>query len=104
LLARRISELCRLRSAYDYFFEAIVFFFSVLLCSQVPCPAGTFGAREGLGTARCSGLCAPGHFCPPGSVSATEVPSELSLALVRGISLLGGSGFYFDNKDLFSSF
>jgi len=56
---------------------AMVRFFKLCACmrlrKKVPCPAGTYGAREGLGTAHCSGLCAPGHYCPPGSISATEV-------------------------------
>jgi len=41
---------------------------------QSPCPAGTYGAREGLGNASCSGPCARGHYCPPGSRAANEVP------------------------------
>ncbi|KAE9188581.1 hypothetical protein PF004_g22461 [Phytophthora fragariae] len=40
------------------------------------CPAGTFGATSGLSTAACSGLCAPGYFCPsypsPPSISRTQ--------------------------------
>ena len=33
------------------------------------CPGGYFGDSEGLSTVFCSGLCAPGFFCPPGSSS-----------------------------------
>lgn len=35
------------------------------------CPAGRFGGAPGLATPACSGGCAPGHFCPPGSTSPT---------------------------------
>ena len=34
------------------------------------CPAGTFGASQGLHTAACSGRCGvPGYYCPTGSTS-----------------------------------
>lgn len=36
------------------------------------CPAGRFGAAAGQSDAACSGLCASGFFCPPGSVSPTQ--------------------------------
>jgi hypothetical protein len=36
------------------------------------CPGGTFGGCPGLTSPQCSGECLAGHFCPPGSVSATE--------------------------------
>jgi hypothetical protein len=35
------------------------------------CPAGTYGGDGALGSPACSGACAAGHFCPPGSVSPT---------------------------------
>lgn len=38
------------------------------------CPAGTFGGRNGLSTSACSGKCAVGYYCPPGSTSATQLP------------------------------
>ena len=31
------------------------------------CPGGTWGGEAGLSLPACSGPCAPGHFCPPGS-------------------------------------
>ena len=31
------------------------------------CPAGTYGMNSGIKDSACSGLCAPGHFCPKGS-------------------------------------
>ncbi|CAN0428058.1 unnamed protein product, partial [Hapterophycus canaliculatus] len=40
-------------------------------CKQgtaVLCPAGTFGEREGLQDAACSGQCPAGWFCPLGTV------------------------------------
>jgi hypothetical protein len=37
------------------------------------CPQGTFGATMGLSTTACSGLCAPGYYCPFNSTSNTEV-------------------------------
>ena len=47
------------------------------------CPEGTFGADFGLASPACSGPSAPGHFAPPGSVSATEFRcGELFLFLV----------------------
>lgn len=33
------------------------------------CPAGFYGASEGLTTSSCSGPCVAGFFCPPGSTS-----------------------------------
>ena len=38
---------------------------------SAPCPAGRFGARAQLSSAACDGECAPGHYCPAGSTSAT---------------------------------
>lgn len=47
------------------------------------CPEGTFGSEFSLSSEACSGLCAPGHFCPPGSVSKTELRcGEIYLFLV----------------------
>lgn len=31
---------------------------------KYPCPPGTFGWRYGLNSSLCSGLCAPGYYCP----------------------------------------
>lgn len=36
------------------------------------CPAGTYGAVEGLNSASCSGNCLRGYYCPAGSTSATQ--------------------------------
>lgn len=59
--------------------------------TSVPCPAGRYGApgtqtestsstpgyahvaSSLLGTDSCTGPCAPGHYCPPGSTSPTQV-------------------------------
>lgn len=37
--------------------------------SCTTCPAGTYGATTGLQTARCSGVCKAGYYCPAGSTS-----------------------------------
>ena len=42
-----------------------------------PCPAGRYGATQSLATANCTGTCAPGYYCPPTSVSATQEFCEL---------------------------
>jgi hypothetical protein len=34
------------------------------------CPSGTFGSISGLQNASCSGLCAPGYYCPLASISS----------------------------------
>ncbi|OQR95945.1 hypothetical protein THRCLA_22041 [Thraustotheca clavata] len=39
---------------------------------QYLCPGGTFGGIQALSTKLCSGLCAPGYYCPPGSFSAQQ--------------------------------
>ena len=38
-----------------------------------PCPGGVFGNTSGLTSAACSSPCAPGYFCPVGSVNATAM-------------------------------
>jgi hypothetical protein len=38
---------------------------------RILCPEGTYGATPGLSSPLCSGLCAPGHYCPAGSINAT---------------------------------
>ncbi len=40
--------------------------------TRYDCPAGTFGDRWGLLNASCSGLCAPGYYCPAQSHIATQ--------------------------------
>ena len=37
----------------------------------VPCPGGTYGSVGGLTSSTCSGKCAAGYVCPPGSTSPT---------------------------------
>jgi hypothetical protein len=39
---------------------------------KVQCPAGSYGATQGLTHRECSGPCLPGHYCPQGSSLATE--------------------------------
>jgi hypothetical protein len=39
-----------------------------------PCPLGVYGATPELTSPACSGLCAPGYFCPVGSSSTTQLP------------------------------
>lgn len=41
---------------------------------QTKCPAGRFGVSEGLQSEFCSGPCRSGHFCLPGSATATPFP------------------------------
>ena len=48
---------------------------------QQQCPAGSYGASQGLQTASCSGTCSPGYFCPAGSKTAVE--EECGSAAVR---------------------
>ena len=52
------------------YFCMIIFLFSGI---RRLCPAGRFGATEGLDTIGCSGPCSAGYFCPIGSVADTEV-------------------------------
>ena len=35
------------------------------------CPVGVYGASSGSTSPGCSGPCAPGYYCPPGSTNAT---------------------------------
>lgn len=41
------------------------------VCSM--CAGGTFGSSLGLQTSSCSGACAAGYYCPPGSTNATAI-------------------------------
>jgi hypothetical protein len=41
----------------------------------VNCPGGRYGDSMGLATPMCSGPCAVGYVCPPGSNTSTPVPS-----------------------------
>ena len=38
-----------------------------------PCPAGRYGARMGLSSEACTGLCEAGYYCPAGSASRRQV-------------------------------
>ena len=40
--------------------------------TEYQCPAGWFGCATGLRSSNCSGLCAPGYYCPIGSASNNE--------------------------------
>ncbi len=39
---------------------------------MIVCPGGRFGTAAGLSSSLCSGECAPGYFCPDGSVSPQQ--------------------------------
>lgn len=39
---------------------------------KIQCPAGWYGATQGLTHRQCSGTCRQGYYCPQGSVFATE--------------------------------
>lgn len=41
---------------------------------KAACPAGRYGASEGLSSAMCSGLCSEGYYCRPGSTSPQQNP------------------------------
>ena len=38
------------------------------------CPAGSYGATEGLTTPTCTGKCEAGYYCPTGSTDPKQVP------------------------------
>jgi len=40
---------------------------------RFPCPPGRYGDTQGLYSEQCSGLCAPGYYCPVHSVNRTQV-------------------------------
>ena len=40
--------------------------------AQTLCPAGRYGSSTGETTSACSGTCANGYTCPPGSTSPTQ--------------------------------
>lgn len=44
--------------------------------APIDCPAGTYGIREGLSTAACSGRCSAGSYCPTKSTVATQAPCK----------------------------
>ena len=48
------------------------------------CPAGTYGASQGLATASCSGRCPPGFWCGAGTTNPNPCPSN-------SMSLIGSS-------------
>lgn len=43
-----------------------------------PCPAGSYGSRDGENDPACEGICEAGYFCPPGSISATQFECGLN--------------------------
>jgi hypothetical protein len=43
-----------------------------------PCPAGRYGSSPAQASAACTGPCAPGHVCGPGSTVATATPCPAS--------------------------
>jgi hypothetical protein len=45
--------------------------------TQVPCPAGRYGAASGLQNASCSGSCPVGHFCPTATSAPIKCPAGL---------------------------
>ncbi len=57
------------------------------------CPAGRYGRAERLMTSACSGPCAKGHYCPPGSTSSTQFPCPAGhFGAVEGLSTPQCSG------------
>ncbi len=40
--------------------------------TRKPCPSGRYGASVGLHSETCTGICAPGYYCPPASFEATQ--------------------------------
>ena len=61
------------------------------------CPAGVYGNASGLTSRACSGNCAPGYYCPPGSSSPTAVPCGNVSVYVTGVVVVvvawGGGGW-----------
>jgi hypothetical protein len=53
------------------------------------CPGGTYGDKEGLITAACSGLCDPGYVCDPGSVSKTAKQCPAGFYCIAGTASIG---------------
>ena len=39
---------------------------------QKPCPGGTYGSIEGLGSSSCSGECLGGYYCPAASTKRNQ--------------------------------
>ncbi|KAF0698605.1 Aste57867_10762 [Aphanomyces stellatus] len=48
------------------------------------CPSGTYGTDAGLTVGQCSGWCAAGYFCPPGSTLAMAQPCPMGSYSIRG--------------------
>jgi hypothetical protein len=48
------------------------------------CPAGRYGATEGLRHSRCTGFCAAGYACPAGSTSETASPCPAGYYSTKG--------------------
>jgi hypothetical protein len=64
---------------------------------QTYCPFGTFGSREGLSSAACSGRCSAGYECPVGSFSSTASPCPAGFFCSAGISNPCPKGTYSSN-------
>jgi hypothetical protein len=43
--------------------------------TQVQCPAGRYGATQGLTDDNCTAICPLGHYCPAGSMLPTKCPA-----------------------------
>lgn len=41
------------------------------------CPSGRYGMASRLDSSNCTGPCAPGHYCPRGSVHSQEIPCPI---------------------------
>ena len=54
------------------------------------CPPGTYGRTGRLTSSSCNGQCYRGHYCPPGSISPTEIPCPVGR--YGGTKGLGDSG------------
>jgi hypothetical protein len=62
----------------------------------LPCPTGAYGSVPGLTSPTCSGVCAEGYECPPGSVSPTAVPCPLGHYCTGGQGVQCPGGRYND--------
>ncbi|EEY68393.1 uncharacterized protein PITG_04849 [Phytophthora infestans T30-4] len=47
------------------------------------CPAGTYGATDGLSTATCTALCPAGFYCPSGTADFSQHPCTLRSSFCR---------------------
>ncbi|KAJ1395929.1 hypothetical protein B484DRAFT_340119, partial [Ochromonadaceae sp. CCMP2298] len=57
------------------------------------CPAGRYGRGERLTDPQCTGACSRGHYCPPGSTSATQEPCPVGrYGATEGLATASCSG------------